>query len=546
MNYLRDHSFAPLLSFALKNKFLAFSVFVALFIVTLGSIEGGKIRTAFFPNISSDRVQVTLKMPEGTRVGITDSLASIIENAMWMANDTFTARQTDSLQVIENVIKRIGPGSANATITANLLPGELRDFPSFEIGNAIRQYAGPIYGTESLIFGSGSNFGGSPIAVSILGNDIQDLKGAKEALKSELANLTQLKDISDNDPAGIKEIQLELKDNAYLLGLTYRSVMNQVRNSFFGFQVQRFQRGEDEIKVWVRFEEEGRSSIKKLDGMKIQTPTGQFVPLREIASYSIERGEVAINHLEGEREIQITADLKNPEDSAPDIMALIQTDIFPEIQAKYPTVKAIYEGQNREAGKFIRSAKIVFPVVLILIYIVIAFVFRSYSQPLLLLLLVPFSLIAVAWGHWIHGFAINILSLLGIIALIGIMVNDGLVLISKFNIYLKRGMTFDIALFEASKSRFRAIFLTSLTTIAGLAPLIFETSRQAQFLIPMAISIAYGIGFATILTLLVLPIYLSFINSLKVGAKWLRTGDWVPAESLERAVKELKHEDHEA
>ncbi|NNE25775.1 MAG: efflux RND transporter permease subunit, partial [Saprospiraceae bacterium] len=228
-----------------------------------------------------------------------------------------------------------------------------------------------------------------------------------------------------------------------------------------------------------------------------------------------------------------------------DIMALIQNEIFPEIQAQFPTVKALYEGQNREAGKFISSAKIVFPVVIILIYIVIAFVFRSYSQPLLLLLLVPFSLIAVAWGHWIHGFAINILSLLGIIALIGIMVNDGLVLISKFNGNLKSGLSFDDALFQASKSRFRAIFLTSLTTIAGLAPLIFETSRQAQFLIPMAISIAYGIGFATVLTLLVLPIYLSFINSIKVTGTWLRSGEWVPAESLERAVKELKHEEDE-
>lgn len=542
MNFLRDRLFSPVLSFALKNKFFSYSIILALFIITLGCIQGGIIRTSFFPNIASDRVEVRLKMPEGTAVGITDSLAGIVETAMWEVNREFTARQTDSLQVIENVIKRIGPGSANATITANLLPGELRDFASFEITNAIQEKTGSFYEAESLVFGSGSNFGGSPVAVSILGNNIQQLKGAKEELLSELAKLSQLKDITDNDPEGIKEIKIDLKENAYLLGLNTLSVMTQVRNAFFGYQVQRFQRGEDEIKVWVRYSESGRSTIKQLDNMLISTPAGSLVPLREIADYGIERGEVAINHLGGQREIQVTADLKNPADSATDIMDLIRNDIFPGIQARYPSVKPLYEGQNREAGKFIRSAKIIFPIIILLIYVVIAFVFRSYSQPLLLLLLVPFSMIAVAWGHWIHGFSINVLSLLGIIALIGIMVNDGLVLISKFNGNLKSGMPFNEALYEASRSRFRAIFLTSMTTIAGLAPLIFETSRQAQFLIPMAISIAYGIGIATVLTLLVLPLYLAFVNQLKLFWKWLTTGEMPKAEEVERAVIELKHE----
>jgi multidrug efflux pump subunit AcrB len=173
-----------------------------------------------------------------------------------------------------------------------------------------------------------------------------------------------------------------------------------------------------------------------------------------------------------------------------------------------------------------------------LIYIVIAFTFRSYSQPLLLLLLIPLSLPAVAWGHWIHGFPINIISMLGIIALIGIMVNDGLVLIGKFNSNLRAGMLFDVALYEAGRSRFRAIFLTSITTIAGLAPLIFEESRQAQFLIPMAVSIAYGIGFATVLTLIVLPIFLSFSNFIKKSIKWLWTNKAITKEEVERAIKE--------
>jgi len=175
---------------------------------------------------------------------------------------------------------------------------------------------------------------------------------------------------------------------------------------------------------------------------------------------------------------------------------------------------------------------------LLLIYVVIAFTFRSYSQPLLLLLLIPFSLPAVAWGHWIHDYPVNILSMLGIIALIGIMVNDGLVLIGKFNNNLREGLSFDDALYEAGRARFRAIFLTSITTVAGLAPLIFEESRQAQFLIPMAISIAYGIGFATLLTLVVLPIFLSFSNSVKTTLKWLWTGNNITKEEVERVTRE--------
>ena len=215
---------------------------------------------------------------------------------------------------------------------------------------------------------------------------------------------------------------------------------------------------------------------------------------------------------------------------------------MPEIISKYPTVTPLYEGQNREAKKTLTSINIVGPVILLLIYIIIAFTFRTYSQPIVLLIMVPFSLIGIVWGHYFHGFQINILSWLGIIALIGIMVNDGLVLIGKFNLYLKEGMKYDAALIEAGKSRFRAIFLTSLTTIAGLAPLLLETSRQAQFLKPMAISISYGIGIATVLTLVMLPLLLSVSNTVKVFIKWMFTGKDVSKEEVERAIIEMGYE----
>ena len=538
--YLRDHLYAPYLRFFLKHKALGFAIPIALLILSIGSLGGGIVKTSFFPSIASDRVSIDLKMLQGTNEKITDSIISEIEKAAWEVNEEFTGKQVSGEAVIQNIIKRIGPGSANGSLTINLLPGEARDFSSPEITNAIREKVGKVYGVESLTFGSGGNFGGSPVAVSLLGNNIEELKAAKDELKDILMNNALLKDISDNDPAGIKEVRIKLKENAHLLGLNLQTVMSQVRNGFFGLQTQRFQRGQDEIKVWVRYKREDRSSLKNLDDMWITTPTNQSVPFSEIATYEIERGDVLINHLNSKREIQITADMKSPGESATDILDNIKTNIMPEISSKYPTVTAMYEGQNREAQKTISSVKKVGFVILALIYLVIAFTFRSYEQPILLILLIPFSLIGVIWGHWIHDFPINILSWLGIIALIGIMVNDGLVLIEKFNSYLKEGMKYDEALIQAGISRFRAIMLTTLTTVAGLAPLLLEKSRQAQFLKPMAISISYGMVIATVLTLVMLPLFLSVSNSIKVFIKWMRTGEKVSKEEVERAIIELK------
>lgn len=541
MSFLRDTVYSPTLDFVLKFKMLSLGIFVALLVLTFGSIGGGIIGVTIFPSIASDRVTIQLEMPNGTNVKVTDSIISMIEQKSYIVNKEFTDEYLKGTgkELFENTILRLN-SSSSARLDLNLLPGEERPdaINSSLVANRLRDLVGPVIGTESLIFGSGGNFGGSPVSVSLLSNNIEELKAAKTELKATLETNPLLKDVSDNDPVGIKEIRLELKESAYLLGLDLQSVMSQVRAGFFGAQAQRFQRGQDEIRVWVRYDRSNRESISNLDDMRILTPTGERVTLKDIAVYTIERGDVSINHLEGQREIQVSADLKDRNSSATDILDDIKLNIIPEIQSRYPTISASFEGQNREATKLTNSLKGAGIPILLLIYITIAFTFRSYSQPLLLLMLVPFSLTAVAWGHWIMGFSVNVLSLLGIIALIGIMVNDGLVLIGRFNSNLKEGLKFDEALMEAGKSRFRAIFLTSLTTIAGLAPLLLEKSRQAQFLKPMAISISFGIGYATILTLLVLPLFLSFSNSIKTKTKWLATGKEVTKEEVERAIKE--------
>jgi multidrug efflux pump subunit AcrB len=548
MVWMRDTIYAPALKFTIRYKLFVFALFAVGLMLTVGSVQGGIVKVTLFPSISSDQVTVNLEMPNGTAESITDSIISMIAVKSQIVNKEFTEEYlggeeyADTTQLFENVIKSLNSASS-ATLSINLLPGENRpeELKSPLVANRLRELVGEVPQAETLTFGSGGNFGGSPVAVSLLSNNIKELKAATEEFKEILSENPLLKDIEDNDPAGIKEIKLDLKDNAYALGLNNQSVMTQVRAAFFGREAQRFQRGQDEIRVWVRYDRENRSSIKDLDDFRVVTPSGSRVPLRDIADYEIERGDVVINHLEGQREILISADMKDPNESATDILTDIQENIVPRLQEKYPTITPNYlSGQAREAEKISSSASVVFPIVLLLIYFVIAFTFRSGTQPIMLILLLPFSFIAVAWGHWIHGFPVNVLSMLGIIALIGIMVNDGLVLIGKFNGLIRQGSSFDDALYEAGKSRFRAIFLTSITTIAGLAPLLLEKSRQAQFLKPMAISISYGIGIATILTLLLLPLFLSFSNNMKVWFHWLRTGEKLDKNEVTSIAKEKK------
>ncbi|MGB5817943.1 MAG: efflux RND transporter permease subunit [Saonia sp.] len=538
MRFLRDKVYSPAFRFSLRNKFLSFAIVCFLFMLTLGAFAGGIIKLTFFPTNASDQIGINLNTPQGTSVVIIDSIANYIETKVWEVNEAMGGNSVGD-PMIKSTVKRIGPGNATSTITVNLAPSETRAISSTEISNEIRELTGNIAGLEKLSFNSGANVGGSPISVSLQGKNIAELNLAKEMVYHELQKNLNVKDITDTDPEGIKEIKLELKENATLLGLSLNDVMGQVRTAFFGNEVQRVQRGQDEIKIWVRYAKEDRSSLRNIRDIRIATPNGR-IPLSEIASYTIERGDVAINHLDGTREITVAADLANPKASAAAIMQDLTTRVAQDVQMKYQGVVLSAEGQNREVDKITTSVSSVLPAIIFLIYVVIVFAFRSYSQPFILLALVPFSIIGVAWGHWLHGFPMSILSYLGIIGLIGIVVNDGLVFTGRFNSFLKEGLKFDEALYETGRSRFRAIFLTSITTIAGLAPLMLEKSLQAQFLIPMAISIAYGIAIATLLTLFILPIFLSFSNSVKVKLAYWFTGKRPSRESVERAVKELK------
>ncbi len=545
MRYIRGKFYKPLLHFVLQYKFLSLSIIVGLFIITLGALGGKIIRVSYFPFIDRDNFEVDLKMPAGTREEITDQYLDYIEAAAWRVNEKFNKAREDSLQTIAMVEKTLGPATNQGKLNIILLNSEDRGLSSSLIVNALREETGPVYDAENLTFGTVSAFG-KPVSISLLGSDYGQLEAVKSALKSGMLKIPELRDVVDNDLKGVKEIRIRLKDKAYLLGLTPSFIMSQVRQGFFGYEVQRLQIGEDEVKVWVRYDEEERSSLYNLENMYIRTADGNSFPLSEITSYTVDRGPLNINHLDGLREIKVEADLVDPNGSAPDAIARIKEEILEPLLESNPGIKVLYEGQNREAQKTIHSARVVLPLVLLLIIGVITFTFRSFAQALTIFMLIPLSLVGVAWGHYLHGIPLSIFSFLGIIALIGVIVNDSLVLVSKMNGYLKEGLPFEKAVYEAGVSRFRAIFLTSATTVAGLAPLILEKSVQAQFLIPMAVALAYGIIMATVLTLLVLPVLLSYLNHGKVYAYWLWKGEKPTHEEVEPAVIELKDEkDHE-
>ena len=335
MRWLRDKIYSPTLKFALKNRFLSLSGFIAALYLTISSVFGGIIGVTFFPMIDSDAVTVDLKMPMGTNVKVTDSIISVIENHAIEIGKEFEEKymQNDNRDLIEHIQKNIGNsadnmsmvkgfgdlgGSSTASLEIFLLDSENRpqEIRAPEMANIIRERTGEIIGAEKFVVDGGANFGGSPVAISLLSDNISELKNAKSELMNQLRLNPKLTDISSNDPEGIKEIDIKLNDNAYLLGLSYAYIMKQVRAAFFGIEAQRFQRGEDEIKVWVRYDQDSRSLVKRLEEMRILAPSGARIPLNEIASYKIERGEVSINHLDGSREIQVNANLLDPSDSA--------------------------------------------------------------------------------------------------------------------------------------------------------------------------------------------------------------------------------------
>jgi len=539
MAWMRDTLYAPVLRFCLNYKLLGLAIPVALLMISFGAVGAGIVKTTFFPFIERDNIGVNLKMPAGTREATTQQWLNHIEQAVLEVSQEIKEERDDGKYVVLAIEKGIGPTTYEGKLNVILLDGESRNMATLDIIKRITDKAGPIYGAESLSFGVQTPFG-KPVSVSLLGSNLEELGQAVTEFKAELLALSELRDVVDNNQEGLREINISLKPKARLLGLKVSDITRQVRQGFFGEEVQRLQRGEDEVKIWMRYEEGERASIGQLERMRIRLPGGKEYPLEELAELNFQRGVIAINHLDGKREIRISADITGAKVSSTDIIADIQTNILPPILAKYPSVSYTLRGQVEETSKTQASGQRVGPVVFLSMIFVIVLTFRSFLQALMVIMLLPFGFIGVIWGHALHGFPISVLSVLGVVALIGVMVNDSLVFISAFNGYMKEGQRFLEAVYQAGLSRFRPILLTSVTTIAGLGPLILETSFQAQFLVPMAISIAYGLLAATFLTLITLPVLIASFNDIKFYMKWFWDAKKPSREELEPAISEME------
>ncbi len=538
--FLRERIYSPFLWSCLYNKTLTISVAIALLLLVAGLIGGGFLKTTFFPNIERNQIKVNLEMPSGTREHITRKWLQHIQQTAWKVNDSLTKKRNDNRSYVKDIQLNISGQPHKGNLNILLLESEYREMPGYEITNLIREKAGTIVGAEKLSYGSNIPFG-KPVSISLQAENMEEVRMATEKLKSALKDMEKVKDVVDNDQKGLREINLTLKEKAHNLGLDLMTVMSQIRNGFFGREVQRLQRGLDEVKVWVRYDTSNRRFIGDLENMRIRTPQGAY-PLKQLAEFETKRGVLAINHLNGQREIKVEADLASPEYSATDVNLKIEDELLPPILSAHPSVKVSFEGQTRESGKVGASAAKVLPVIFILMIAVVMVVFRSFLQTAIVFLILPFGLVGVAFGHIIQGIPISILSTYGIIALAGIIINNSVVLVTHMNNTLKEGKSFMQAVHDAGLARFRPILLTTFTTIGGLAPLMLEQSLQAQFLVPMAVSVAYGMLLGMLVTLIILPIMLVMINRLRYGAVWLWTGKKPYEEALEPAVRELKAE----
>jgi len=510
--------YQPLLKLALNNKLTTVSLFMATFVIILALIFSGWTKFIFFPRIPSETVRVSLTLPTGTPFEVTNNYIIDMADKARILQDKY--REPDTNQsVILNILATTGGrgGTANVgQVRFEITPAENREseITSPQLVAEWRDMIGEIPGAESLTFRAEIGRSSNPIEIQLSANSLGTLQEVAELIKARLSTYPTVFDITDSMSDGKQELQVELTEQGLALGLNRVAVSTQIRNSFFGAQVQRIQRGRDDVRVMVRLPLNERRSIADLQDILITTPSGSTVPLSNVARLIPGQSPSSILRIDRFRTLNVSADIEKSNTN----MTVLQPDLrsyLDGLVSQYPGVKYTMEGEAKEQQESFGSLAWALLFVFFVIYALLAIPLKSYWQPFIVMSVIPFGMIGAVMGHWIMGMELTIMSLLGMLALIGVVVNDSLVLVDFINKKRSEGMDLMDAVTSAGIVRFRPIMLTSLTTFFGLMPLLFEKATQAQFLIPMAVSLGFGIIFATFITLLMVPVNYLLLEKVK-------------------------------
>jgi len=530
--------YEPALKFCLRHRYSTVATFSGVLIVLIMLIASGWTRFVMFERIAGETATATLTMPVGTPFEATSRHAEKLVAAANQLQEKYTDPETGESMII-NILSSVGSagrsnGSHLARVQMETVPRQYRtiDFSVTEMNNEWRRLAGPIPGAESINFRASFFRAGDPINFQFSGNSLETLNTVGEEVKSHLANYPGVFEIADSLSDGKEELQIELSPQGYLVGLTRIEIVNQVGQAFKGLQAQRIQRGRDDIRVLVRFPISERRTIASLNEMLISAPNGRLIPLANVATIKPGRGPSQITRIDGYRVLNVTADVDKDNTNMVVLLADLRNYVD-SLLVKYPSISYIMEGEQARQAETFGSLQLGIVIVLFAIYCLLALPLKSYVQPVLVMSVIPFGIIGAIIGHWIMGVTLTILSILGLMALTGVVINDSLILVDFINQrHRNAGENLLSAVQRAGVVRFRPVMLTSLTTFFGLLPLLMDQSSSAQFLVPMAISLGFGILFATMITLILIPTNIMIADDIAQYFK-SRMSDWRGAVTAE-------------
>lgn len=517
LEVLISRVYQPALAQAMRWRYATLMLMIAGFIMVIGTLMSGHTKFIFFPRVQSEVATANVIMPAGTAFESTDAIVRSMTQHATDLREVYRDPATGESVILNIYAISGGRNSTTGRVRVETVPPEDRtiDVKTQDIVNEWRKRVGQVPGAEQLNYRAEiGGWGGSPVDIELKGQNSESLRELGELLKAQLAQYAGVFDIEDSMSDGKEELQLELKPEARLLGLDLNTVASQVRQAVFGFEVQRVQRGREEVKVMVRYPYEARQSIETLEQMMVRTGPNQEVPLWQVANVFPGLSPDTIVRIDRQRTLSVTADFDKKNGNLSLVQEEISTWLADQVVA-FPGVSYELAGEARDQKESSRGLAIGGMALILLIYILLAIPFKSYSQPIIVMSVIPFGMVGAVMGHWLMGLDLTMLSFMGMLALSGVVVNDSLVLVDYVNQRRLTGESIKTAVYTAGGRRFRPVLLTSLTTFAGLMPLLFEKSTQAQFLIPMAVSLGFGILFATLITLFIVPMNYLILEDIK-------------------------------